>query len=127
MILASTSFHRSLAAAVVLVAALRTGVVEAQQPPQAALEIYTANWRAAVRAHVGGTFDAPAAEIARWPNDRIRVVVDRAVRQLQREGGDQRTSVLDAESIAVVATIITLIVLVGGQWFEDRFVQKLKK
>ena len=30
-------------------------------------------------------------------------------------------------TIAVVATVITLVVLVGGQWLEDRVIEKLKK
>jgi tetratricopeptide (TPR) repeat protein len=124
----------SLAPFVVLVAALPGGVVvqthqaprvdavipAPQAPPPArpdasefapdALEKHTADWLMAARAHVAGRFDTPAASVARWPNDLIRVVVDRAAGQLHRERAARRQRRIpgDEDGAAVLAKALLL-------------------
>jgi tetratricopeptide (TPR) repeat protein len=85
MIARPPDVRRPLATAGVLVTALLAAVdAGAQQRPVAAIDKYTDEWRAAAQAHVGATFDAPAASIARWPDELTRQVIDRAVEQFQR-------------------------------------------
>jgi tetratricopeptide (TPR) repeat protein len=109
--MSATGARSALTAALVLVAA-RLAAVEArtQQPTppppagrvaHAALEKFTDEWRAAALAHVGATFDEPAASIARWEDELTRQVVDHAVEQFQgaRKGGAADRAVVIAKGL----------------------------